>query len=113
MRHKTRTALLLAAVMMVPGLGADADPVQRIRAERAAAQGIPEADLPPVPRTITDPPPLPPPELHRRDARGGRTAKVARSSRRAGKSTRAGARTAKAKGTVKRAAKSAPRKRRR
>lgn len=51
------------------------DPVMRARAQRASAQGIAEGDLPPVPRGIVEPPPLPPPEAHVRDTRKGRTAK--------------------------------------
>ena len=52
------------------------DPVMRARAQRASAQGIAEGDLPPVPRGIVEPPPLPPPEAHVKDARKGRKAKV-------------------------------------
>ena len=62
-------------------LGAQApadDPVQKVRAERAKAQGIAEGDLPPVPRGIVEPPPLPPPETHLKDTPHGR---VAHSSR--------------------------------
>lgn len=50
------------------------DPVQRARAQRAAAQGVAEGDLPPVPRGIVEPPPLPPPEAHVKDTRKGRKA---------------------------------------
>lgn len=50
----------------------------KARAQRAQAQGINEADLPAVPKSITDPPPLPPPEVHRKDTPGGRAAKVTR-----------------------------------
>ncbi|WP_243323011.1 hypothetical protein [Geothrix sp. SG200] len=51
------------------------DPVMKIRAERASAQGISEGDLPPVPRGIVEPPPLPPPEAHVKDTRKGRRVK--------------------------------------
>jgi len=51
------------------------DPVLRARAQRAAAQGISEGDLPPVPRGIVEPPPLPPPEAHVKDSRKGRKVK--------------------------------------
>ena len=44
------------------------DPVIKIRAQRAKAQGINEADLPPVPKNIMTPPPLPEPELHIKDS---------------------------------------------
>jgi hypothetical protein len=74
-------------------LGAQAlpdDPVMRARSQRAQAQGIDEADLPPVPRSITEPPPLPPPEIHAKDTPGARVAKSAR--RRGGKAARAGKR---------------------
>ena len=51
-------------------LGAQAlpdDPVMKARSQRAQAQGIDEADLPPVPRAILEPPALPPPETHAKD----------------------------------------------
>ncbi len=51
------------------------DPVMRARAQRASAQGIAEGDLPPVPRGIVEPPPLPPPEAHVKDNRKNRKAK--------------------------------------
>ncbi len=54
------------------------DPVMKARAQRAAAQGIAEADLPPVPRGIVEPPPLPPPEIHPRDTRGYRASRRSR-----------------------------------
>jgi len=44
------------------------DPVMKARQERAQAQGIDENDLPPVPRGVTEPPPLPPPETHLKDS---------------------------------------------
>ncbi|WP_005031964.1 hypothetical protein [Holophaga foetida] len=43
------------------------DPVMKARTQRAQAQGVSEGDLPPVPKGIIEPPPLPPPELHVRD----------------------------------------------
>jgi hypothetical protein len=54
---------------------AQEDPVLRARAQRASAQGISDGDLPPVPRGIVEPPPLPPPEVHVKDSRKGRKAK--------------------------------------
>jgi hypothetical protein len=64
---------------LVLGLGASTraqeDPVLRARTQRAASQGISEGDLPPVPRGIVEPPPLPPPEAHVKDSRKGRKAK--------------------------------------
>ena len=43
------------------------DPVVKIRMQRAAIQGINEADLPPVPRGVMEPPALPAPEIHVKD----------------------------------------------
>ena len=63
------------------------DPVLRARAQRASAQGIAEGDLPPVPRGIVEPPPLPPPEAHVKDSRKARKAK--------GKKKKSGARKTK------------------
>ena len=54
------------------------DPVLQARSQRASAKGISEDDLPPVPRSIVEPPPLPPPELHPRDQKGSRAARAAR-----------------------------------
>lgn len=58
------------------------DPVLKARASRAAAQGIDERDLPPMPKTLVEPPPLPPPETHPKDMPGYR-AKHRRHHRRA------------------------------
>lgn len=60
------------------------DPVMRARAQRAAAQGVAEGDLPPVPRGVVEPPPLPPPEAHVKDTRKARRAK-ARASKKKGR----------------------------
>lgn len=58
------------------------DPVMKARAQRAHSQGVNEGDLPPVPKGIIEPPPLPPPEVHVRDmVRTTRTQK--RASKRA------------------------------
>lgn len=57
------------------------DPVLKARAERAQAQGVGEGDLPPVPRGIVEPPPLPPPETHLKDTRGAKAGKTRRASR--------------------------------
>ncbi len=57
------------------------DPVLKARSERAQAQGLVEGDLPPVPRGIVEPPPLPPPETHLKDTRGVKAAKSRRASR--------------------------------
>jgi hypothetical protein len=60
------------ALSLVASGQAPQDPVMRVRAQRAAAQGLDEGDLPALPRGIVEPPPLPPPEAHVRDTRKGR-----------------------------------------
>lgn len=81
----------------------DSDPVVAARAQRAAAQGVSEDDLPPVPKGIIEPPPLPPPEIHPKDLRPRRGARRAK-----GATTRKGAATKKGtpakKGPVKKKA---------
>lgn len=79
------------------------DPVMKARAQRASAQGIAEGDLPPVPRGIVEPPPLPPPEAHVRDLRKGRRAKgkVVRKKGRAAVNKGAATRKTPAKGKSK------------
>jgi len=54
------------------------DPVMKARLARAQAQGIEESDLPPVPRSVTEPPPLPPPEIHTKDLPHSKAAKSGR-----------------------------------
>lgn len=61
------------------------DPVMKARAQRAAAQGVSEGDLPPVPRGIIEPPPLPPPEAHVRDTAKGKRAAKSKARHRRGK----------------------------
>ena len=63
------------ALSLVASAQPQEDPVLRARAQRASAQGISEGDLPPVPRGIVEPPPLPPPEAHVKDTRKARRAK--------------------------------------
>ena len=63
------------AVSLMASAQPQDDPVMRARAQRASAQGIAEGDLPPVPRGIVEPPPLPPPEAHVKDNRKARKAK--------------------------------------
>jgi len=46
------------------------DPVLKAKAMRALENG---KDLPPIPRGLIEPPPLPPPELHSHDIRKGRS----------------------------------------
>jgi hypothetical protein len=57
------------------------DPVQKARAERAQAQGIGEGDLPPLPKGVVEPPPLPAPETHVKDTRGGSASRVVKTRR--------------------------------
>lgn len=70
---------ILVVASLVVGLAAPAwpeeDPVLRARAQRAETQGASEGDLPPVPRGIVEPPPLPPPEAHVKDSRKKRSAR--------------------------------------
>jgi hypothetical protein len=72
-----RRALFISslALGLVASTQAQEDPVLRVRAQRASAQGISEGDLPPVPRGIVEPPPLPPPEAHLKDSRKARKVK--------------------------------------
>lgn len=72
-----RRALFISslALGLVASTQPQEDPVMRARAQRASAQGIAEGDLPPVPRGIVEPPPLPPPEAHVKDSRKARKAK--------------------------------------
>jgi len=72
-----RRALFVSslALSLLASTQAQEDPVLRARAQRASTQGISEGDLPPVPRGIVEPPPLPPPEAHVKDSRKARKAK--------------------------------------
>ncbi len=63
------------------------DPVMKARQQRSQAQGVEESDLPPVPRGVMEPPPLPPPEIHAKDSPH---AQVAKPVRRRGGKVRAG-----------------------
>jgi len=88
-------------------LGAQApaeDPVMKARTERAKAQGLAEGDLPPLPRGIVEPPPLPPPETHVKDTRGGGRVAVTRRHGKVSRTTKA-AKAAKATKTSKHPAK--------
>lgn len=73
----SRRVLIIGSLAL--GLAASSlpqeDPVLRARAQRAAAQGLQDGDLPPVPKGIVEPPPLPPPEAHVKDTRKGRKVK--------------------------------------
>jgi hypothetical protein len=78
------------ALSLVATPGPQEDPVLKARAQRAAAQGVSDGDLPPVPRGIVEPPPLPPPEAHVKDTRRARRAK-GKAARKKGKATQRGA----------------------
>ncbi|HET6331305.1 MAG TPA: hypothetical protein VFF76_11015 [Holophagaceae bacterium] len=65
-------ALAAPRVHAAPGDTPQDDPVVKARTSRALAQGIDERDLPPVPRSLVEPPPLPPPETHPKDMPGYR-----------------------------------------
>lgn len=82
----------ILAMAMALGLSAQVpdDPVMKAKAQRGEAPGG-AGDLPPVPRTILEPPPLPPPEEHHRDSRKTRAGK-------AGKKVKSAPATSKAKG---------------
>lgn len=81
------------------------DPVLKARAARAAAQGIPEQDLPPLTQGLVEPPPLPPPEVHVKDTPGYRRSRRSRRARR----SKARAKAPRAKTVRKPASKTAPR----
>lgn len=108
-----RLQLLPLLALLAAGLSAQSlpeDPVLKARAQRAQSQGVKEGDLPPVPRTVQEPPPLPAPEAHPKEGRKGKVAaRLAKATKgkavkgKAGKQTspKAGAKT----GTKKRSKK--------
>jgi hypothetical protein len=76
-----RAGVAFVAFVLLAGSApgtSDSDPVVAARAQRAAAQGLSEDDLPPVPKGIVEPPPLPPPEIHPKDLRPRRGARKAK-----------------------------------
>ncbi len=77
-----RLSLLVVTCSLLGAQSLPEDPVMKARTLRAQAQGINEADLPPVPRSVLEPPPLPPPEVHRKDSRGGQVARVGAKAKR-------------------------------
>lgn len=83
------------ALSLVASTQPQEDPVLRVRAQRASAQGLADGDLPPVPRGIVEPPPLPPPEAHVKDSRKAVKAKVrkGRSTTKKGKTAATRAKT--------------------
>lgn len=87
----------VAIILLVGGMAfafqVPEDPVLKARTQRAQAQGISDGDLPPVPRTISEPPPLPAPETNYKDTRKGRSVRASRSAR----GTKKGRRTTKSR----------------
>ena len=87
-----RFLLSAFALSLVAAASAQEDPVMKVRAERAAAQGISERDLPPVPKGIVEPPPLPPSETHPKDTPGYRSRRAHRGRKgRRGRGSKGGA----------------------
>ena len=76
MVRRQATLITLLATGLVAQALPQEDPVMRARAQRASLEG----DLPPVPRGVIEPPPLPPPDTHPKDLRGGR-GKASRASK--------------------------------
>jgi hypothetical protein len=70
MTYPRMLGIVAVAFGLLAAQQAPDDPVMRIRAQRAQAGG--DQDLPPVPRSVMEPPPLPPPEVHVKDTRGYR-----------------------------------------
>jgi hypothetical protein len=68
------------------------DPVLKAKAQRAQAGG--DQDLPPVPRAVMEPPPLPPPEVHVKDTRGYKAKKGKKGKAASSKGTAKGKRKA-------------------
>ena len=76
MVHLRKLSVLVLGCTLLAAQTLPDDPVMKARAERSRAQGIGEGDLPPLPRGIVEPPPLPPPETHVKDTRAGKLAKT-------------------------------------
>ena len=72
-------AILIASVLSAQQV--TEDPVMKARSQRSVAADGGEGDLPPVPRGILEPPPLPPPVMHVKDTRGYRASRRVRRSR--------------------------------
>jgi hypothetical protein len=100
MKYTIGIALCLAG-LTAPAQPEDIDPVVRARAHRAIRDS---QDLPPIPRGLTEPPPLPPPELHTHDIRRHRrSAAKSRKARPAQKGGQAQAKAAPPKTAAKKA----------
>jgi len=68
MTYSRIVGTLLVAFGVLTAQQPSDDPVMKARAQRAAAGA--DQDLPPVPRTVMEPPPLPPPEVNIKDTKG-------------------------------------------
>ena len=79
MRIVRTVAIMVLVGEMAFAFQVPEDPVLKARTQRAQAMGISDGDLPPVPRSITEPPPLPGPETNYKDMRKGRAARTSRS----------------------------------
>jgi len=82
MRYVIGIALCLAGTL-ASAQPEDLDPVVKVKAARAQRDS---QDLPPIPRGLTEPPPLPPPELHTHDIRRHRGSGSARARKGAAQS---------------------------
>jgi hypothetical protein len=82
--------ILLLATMLSAQVPAE-DPVMKARAARVQSG---DGDLPPVPRAVLEPPPLPPPELHVKDTKGYRASRQVAKARRSAKAPKGAARPA-------------------
>jgi len=69
---------LTGSFVFAQSVDADTDPVLRAKAQRTFNNN---QDLPPIPRGLTEPPPLPPPELHTHDIKAKRRSYTAASSK--------------------------------
>lgn len=89
MKLVARWVLFLSMGCLVAAQTVVDDPVMKARSQRAAAQGIQEEDLPPVPRSVMEPPPLPPPEIHAKDMPQSKVVGSAKRGKLSGKRTTA------------------------
>jgi hypothetical protein len=110
MKLVARLVIFLSLGCLVAAQTVVDDPVMKARSQRAAAQGIQEEDLPPVPRSVMEPPPLPPPEIHAKDLPQSKATKSAkRGKRTAAKPGKRGKATAGAPGGKRVRSSAAPR----
>lgn len=97
--------LVILAFMAVSAMAQSVveDPVMQAKTRRATQVG--EGDLPPVPRTVLEPPPLPPPEAYERKgkapvkpAKGGKVSKASAKAAAKESHKKGGKKAAKAEG---------------